>query len=212
MYPLEDQDPNWTYHNEEWDRVVDRWEHRRLLQENRCLTVFDSEQQPDERVTWNNNSEFSVDVPAGKADRWVYLYLDPVEHIWRNFKWEFVVSRQSQFKELQFGFRYHDFYNRYRFRHQDSHFHYDTVLNGEFYNSQNKVPYPMKTGAEYHVTIQAIDNQFSLTVNGQTILNEVDFLRRFPRGSCAIILWEDDDITPIRAKIHSLEVTEIVPE
>ncbi|WIV68827.1 hypothetical protein [Natrialbaceae archaeon AArc-T1-2] len=210
LYPLENQDPNWTYHTEDWERVVNRWEHRRALREGRSLTVLDNTQHPKERLTWDGDDAFSVDVPAGKEDRWVYLYLDRVEHSWRNFQWEFVVSRESQFKELQFGFRYHDFYNRYRFRHQDNHFHYDIVLNGDFHNSLNKTPCVMSNNEEHHVVIQSIENEFILKVDGEVLLKDIDFSRYFRRGSCAIILWEDDDVTPIQAKLHSMKVQELV--
>lgn len=209
LYPPK-ADVNWSYHDERWERVINRWEHRRQLQEGRALTVCDEPQNPGDRLTWHDDCSLSVDVPADSKDRWVYLSLDPRTHSWRNFRWEFQVTRKTPFKELQFGFRYRDFYNRYRFRHQNNHFNYDVVANGAFDNGIGRVQYPMELGRSYNVQIQAIGNRFSLVLNGETILDEFDFDRRYPRGSCAIILWEDDDETPIQASIDDIRIVELI--
>ena len=209
LYPLELESCGWVFHDERWNRVIHRHEHRRALSQERSLTVLDHPQEFSSALCWDGCEKLSVNVPDGQPDRWVYLYLDPIQHKWRNFRWELAVARDSDFRELQFGFRYADFYNRYRFRHEDDHWFFDIVSNGKFYNSIGWRYSPMKLGREYHVVIQAVNNRFSLTVDGVVLLDEFDFANLFPHGSAAIILWEDHSTPRIEARLRNLRVVEL---
>lgn len=208
LYPIEDPEPNWRSHDERWSRVVDRFEHREALQNGRALTVSEKTQDLSERVSWEGSDSLSIDVDADKSDRWVWLALDPEQHSWKDFRWEFDVTRHSEFRELQFGFRYNGFYNRHRFQHEYGKWRYEKVSNGAFYKHYDTQPFEMELGREYHVAIQAVDNRYTLEVDGQLIIEEVDFANSFPRGSCAIILWDDDEDVPIQADIRNMTVTE----
>ncbi len=68
----------------------------------------------------------------------------------------------------------------------------------------------MEIGKKYHFTIEAVGNWFTLNVDGETIIEEFDFEGDFPYGSCAIILWDKGDDTPIQANISNMEVTELI--
>lgn len=210
LYPKSDTSSEWISHNEEWERVVHRFKHREALQNERALTVSDETQNLSDRVSWNNQSSLIIDVPPEKADRWVWLALDPDKHSWRDFRWEFDVSRKSDFRELQFGFRYNGFYNRHRFQHEYGKLRYEKVHNGAFQKHYQAEPFEMELGREYHFAIEAIGNWFTLTVDGEKIIEEIDFAGDFPRGSCAIILWEDGSEVPIQAEIRNIKVTELV--
>lgn len=211
LYPLEERHfGEWRYHDENWIRVINRWDHRSELKAGKSLTIFDNQQDFTNRISWSGNENFTVDIPSGKDDRWAYLYLDPIQHHWRNFRWEFDLFRISDYKELQFGFRYRDFYNRYRFRYQDEAFHYDIVLNGEFFNSISVHPFKLEMNKKYHIVIEVVKNQFRLIINGETLLKEYDFNKHFSHGSCAIILWEDCSDPPIVTQINKMNVVELV--
>lgn len=209
LFPLADpvKHGGWTFRDENWVRVVQRDEHRRLLREGRALTVVDNEQEPNDEVECGCDGSVVADL-AVRRQAWVWLYLDPAHHSWRNFRWEFTARRDSDFRELQFGFRYQDFYNRYRFRHEDNHLHFDIALNGGFRNSIHRVPFRMNLGQEYCFAIEARDNRFALTVDGVVQLDEVDRQKLFPRGSVAVILWENDGKTPIKASVSDISVVE----
>lgn len=209
LYPLQTEGSGWIFHDEKWVRVIHRWEHRRVLQQGRSLTVFDNTQASGKELRWENPETLSVDVPASRADRWIYLYLNPTEHLWRDFRWEFVVSLDSDFQELQFGFRYIDFYNRYRIRYEGGYFCYDVVLNGAFYNNFGRRYFPMELAREYHITLYVRGRRFVLMVGDKVILDEFDFANHFPRGSVAIILWEIKHTPPIRAKLRNMKIVEI---
>jgi hypothetical protein len=210
LFPQEHDLPHggWTYHDENWVRVIHRHEHRRLLAEGRSLSVVDNPQEPSDEVVCGPDGSIVARVPPGPPQRWVWLHLDPVGNLWRDFRWDMTVRRDSAFRELQFGFRYLDFYNRYRFRHEDEQLHFDIVVNGAFRNSIHSVPFPMTLGRDYRYTIEARDNRFVLAVDGQVMLDEVDRERLFPRGSIAVIFWESDNSTPVAASIRDIRVVE----
>lgn len=211
LYPRGDEGPGggWIFHDETWVRVIHRFEHRRLLREGRALVVRDSRQPLSPEVICGADGSIRADVAPNTQQEWVWLHLDPGQNSWRNFRWEFTVRRDTDFRELQFGFRYVDFYNRYRFRYEDGRLHFDIVVNGMFWNSLSSVPFRMEPGREYRWRIEALDHRFTLAIDGQTLLDEIDRKRLFPRGSIAVIFWEDDAATPIRASINDHRAVEI---
>lgn len=199
----------WTFHDERWARIAHRWEHRRLLRQGRALVVDDERQEPSAGVVCSEDGSIAVDIQADGGERWVWLHLDPGRNLWRNFRWEFTARRDSRFRELQFGFRYNDFYNRYRFRHEADSLHFDIVANGRFRNGIHRKPFRMEPGRDHRYAIEARDDRFILTVDGSVVLDEVDGRQRFPRGSIAIVLWENDGRTPIRATITDIRAWEL---
>jgi hypothetical protein len=209
LWPRSSDHPaaHWTYHDEHWVRVVHRWAHRKVLSEGRALVVEDDIQQPSGNVKVSSTS-ISANVAADGSERWVYLYIDPRQNMWRNFRWRMTLRRDSEFRELQLGFRYIDFYNRYRFRHEDSRLIFDIVHEGACYNGIHETPFPMVLGRDYRFEIEARENRFLLSVDGVQLLDEVDPLGLFPRGSVAVILWQDDRQTAIRALFNNMEVVE----
>lgn len=211
IYPLAgaDRHGDWIYHDEKWVRIIHRWEHRHVLRTGRALLVKDNPQEPTAEVRLDPSGSIDVDAAPLTDHEWVYLYLDPRENSWRNFRWEFSVKRDSDFRELQFGFRYVDFYNRYRFRHQEGFLHYDIVTGGRFRNSIRQVPFRMELGRCYRYEIEVRNFRFTLKVDGNVYLDELDPDRLFPRGSIACIFWEKDGKTPIRASISETQVVEI---
>lgn len=210
LFPLPDapRSGGWTYRDQDWIRVIHRAEHRRLLGEGRALTVIDNEQQPAADVVCGPDGSITADVAATSRQTWVWLYLDPSRHSWADFRWEFTVRRESNFRELQFGFRYVDFYNRYRFRHEAGHLHFDIAVNGVFRNSICQVPFHMNLGQEYRFAIEARDHRFVLKVDGVVMLDEIDRERLFPRGSIAIIFWESDGKTAVKSRVADITVVE----
>jgi hypothetical protein len=209
LYPRLDSASEWTYHDERWVRVVHRWEHRQMLREGRSLVVADNQQTPPAIVGLQDPTVIRADVPADGEERWVCVYLDPVQNQWRNFRWSFTARRDSSFREFQFAFRYVDFYNRYRFRQEDDQLHFDVVQEGVFYNSIAVVPLRMEMGRDYHFDVEVREQRFLLYVDGHLMLDEVDPLDLIRRGSIAVILWENDLETPIKAVLEKIRVEEI---
>lgn len=211
LYPCSKNHKNkWVYHDENWCKVIDRWKHRKEIEKNRSLTLFETQQNPSNRIEWASDRNLTINSDENKADRWVYLHLTVNEHYWRNYKWSFEISRSTDFKELQFGFRYQDFYNRYRFRYQNNAFHYDIVLNGNFYNSISRCPFKIKKGNKYQIDIVVFDNRFILKVNDKVLLDEYDFMNHFSHGPCAIILWEEEREPSIKSEIKNMNVVELI--
>jgi hypothetical protein len=132
--------------------------------------------------------------------------LDPQKHAWDNYSWRFRVRRDSYFRELQFGFRYQDFYNRYRYRLEDDHIYFDKVIRGGFLNAFSAVPFRMELGVWYDVRIDAFANRFRFFVDGVLMLDDFDFQNSFPVGPIAVILWESNGATDIVASVGPMEV------
>lgn len=201
---------NWIFHDEDWIRVINRKQHREKVRQDLPLDVIDNWQEVTEEVNLIDNGEIEVNGETKTNDEWVYLYLDSNDYNWRNFSWQFSVCRESFFRELQFGFRYKDFYNRYRFRFENNRIFFDEVRKGTFYNNIASVKFPMELGVWYDVRIDIFGNNFKLYVDGNLKMNEYDFKNYFEEGSIALILWEDKEMYDIKCKfgpmhIYSLE-------
>jgi hypothetical protein len=141
------------------------------------------------------------------ADQWIYLHLDPLKHSWSRFSWQFDVRRITAFRELQFGLRYVDFYNRYRIRFEQDHVFFDVVDNGRFFNRLAVARFPMQLGRWYALRIDASETLFTLHVDGTLLLRATDSTERFSRGSIAVILWEDIGRCSLDAEFRGMSVS-----
>jgi hypothetical protein len=200
------QRQEWIYHNEDWTRVRNRFEDRRRLRSGLMVTTVDNVQAWTPEATITPTGEIAFDLRTTTDDEWIYLHLDPRRYDWADFSWEFEVRRDTAFRELQFGFRYKDFYNRYRYRFEGDEVVFDICRDGKMVHGLNRAPLPMQLGRWYHVRIDAIDDCFRCFINGKLLLTDFDRRNSFPTGSIAIILWENDGKTDIRAAVRSLRV------
>jgi hypothetical protein len=165
------------------------------------IRVTDNPQEPTKEVAFWEDGTIRFNGKTEATDEWICLYLDPEKYRWDNFSWEFSVQRDTYFKELQFAFRYQDFYNRYRYRFQDDHIYFDKHIKGVFYSGFSSIPFHMDLGVNYHIRIDAYNNNFRCYVNEKLMMNEFDFDNSFPVGSIAIILWEKDGVTDMKAAV-----------
>jgi hypothetical protein len=200
----------WIFHDEDWIRVRRRWEHRRLVAEGRALDVVDNVQEPTDEVTFLEDGTIHFDGKAKTNDEWIYLYLDPGKYSWDNYSCNFRIRRDTYFKELQLGFRYQDFYNRYRYRFENDHIYFDKVIKGRFRNYFGSVPFHMDLGVWYDVRIDIYGNNFKCYVDGTLMLDDHDFDNNFPIGSVAVILWEKDGATDIKAAIGPMSIRRLL--
>jgi len=197
---------DWIFHDERWERVVRRFEQREALFRGQAVTADDSPQFPTDEICFGTDGTLMFSGITISSDEWLYLHLDPERFQWKDFSWQFEVRRLSAFRELQFGFRYQDFYNRYRYRFENDCVWFDLVVNGQFYNGLSATPFRMKIGEWYRVRIDAVGRLFRLYVNGDLISIDYDINDRFSDGPVAMILWEDDGLTNIQAEVRSLTV------
>jgi hypothetical protein len=197
---------NWIFHDENWIRVVNRREHRAMLAKNLPLSVVDNHQEISKEVSFEKDGLINFEGHTSCNDEWLYLYLDPARYCWNNYTWQLKIKRDTPFKEFQFGFRYQDFYNRYRYRIQDDKVYFDKVINGRFYNSCSVAPFKMELGVWYDIRIDVFGNMFKLHINKKMVLADFDFDNNFSTGSIAIILWENDFATDIRASVGQINV------
>jgi hypothetical protein len=201
---------NWIFHDENWIRVVHRREHRAKLAKKLPLSVKDNNQEISKEVCFEKDGLIDFKGHTSCNDEWLYLYLDPKQYCWNNYTWQLKIKRDTNFKEFQFGFRYQDFYNRYRYRIQDDNVHFDKVINGRFYNSYSVAPFKMDLGVWYDIRIDVFNNMFKLHINHKMVLNDFDFDNNFSTGSIAIILWENDFATDIRASVGQINIYKLV--
>ena len=200
---------DWIYHDERWIRVMDRSKHRRLVAAGIKPQVVDNRQNPTGEVLINNGTIDFTGIPNSK-DKWFYLYLDPATYAWRDHSFKIAIRRDTDFREFQFGFRYRDFYNRYRFRLESDHIFFDKVTKGKFYNRLGAAPFKMVHGVTYELRVDITGNRYRCFIDGKPMLDEFDFSAEFESGSIAIILWEHDGVTPISAGIGPIEVRELI--
>jgi len=199
----------WVFYDETWAHVVNRWEFRRALADGKPVTVTDPPRPLPAEVRISPKGLIAVD-GAAAPDKWFYLYLDPQSCSWSNYSWKLRLRRLSDFKELQLAFRYQDFYNRYRYRFQDGKLCFDMVVNGQFRADLSVISCPLEIGRSYDVEIRAVGSRFECWVDGRLMSRDYDPENRFPAGPIAVILWEDDGVTPIRAELALQTVTELI--
>lgn len=195
----------WVFHDESWVHIVRRWEFRRALARGEAVTATEPTQPLPEEVRIWPDGLIAIDGTAG-PDKWYYLNLDPRACPWTDYSWKLQVRCLSEFKELQLAFRYQDFYNRYRYRFQDGKLAFDMVVNGQFRADLSVCTRPLELGRAYDVEIRALGNRFECWVDGQLMSRDYDPENRFPTGPIAVILWEDDGATAIRAELALQEV------
>ena len=199
----------WIFHDENWVHIIDRFEHRRVLAQGLQLNVIENPQAPTDEVIYKRNGSIRFEGKTKTNDEWIYLYLEPEKYQWENYEWKFRIRRDTLFREFQFGVRYLDFYNRYRYRFENNHIYFDKVLNGRFYNAYGVVSFHMELGVWYDIKIVAYKNNFRCYINDKLMLNDYDFDNDFPKGSIALILWEDNGRTDIKADVGPIFVYEI---
>lgn len=202
---------HWVFHDEDWVRVIHRREHRRLVAAGQPLNVLDNRQKPTQEVAFLEDGTIRFTGRTETKDEWLYLYLDPAEYAWSDYVWKFRIRRDTHFREFQFGFRYRDFYNRYRYRFENDYIYLDKVVKGQFYNGYGSVPFRMELGVWYDVEIRVWKNRFECCIDGALLLTDCDSANHFPTGSIAIILWEDDGATDLSAAIGPIRVSALVP-
>jgi hypothetical protein len=199
----------WVFHNENWVRVIHRREHRRIVAAGKPLEVVDNLQKPTKEVTFLEDGTIQFNGKAETKDEWFYLYLDSEKHRWYNYSWQVRIRRDSYFREFQLGFRYQDFYNRYRYRIENDYIYFDKVVRGKFLNHFGSSPFHMVLGVWYDVRIDIYENNFKCYVNGILMLDDIDFDNSFPFGSIALILWENDGVTDIKASVGPMSICEL---
>ncbi len=203
--PLRD----WIFHDASWPRVVSRFADRERVRRGEAVEADDSPQVAGDRVRMGAAGLEACDAPAC-PDNWLYLHLDPATHPWTDYRWSFEVRRLSEFHELQLAFRYVDFYNRYRYRFEDGCLHFDVVHQGRFHNSLSRVACPLEPGTWHAIEIDVVDDVFACRVDGRVRSVDFDPQRRFARGPVAVILWEDDGRTPLRAEFRHTSIRPLV--
>lgn len=196
----------WIFHDETWERIKHRFEDRKMLLKNLLVERNDVPQKLTSEVTFREDGTIEFDGKAESKEEWLYLHLDPDRFSWDNYRITFQFKRETDFRELQFGFRYHDFYNRYRYRFENNSIFFDKVINGRFYNGLSATPFPMELGRFYKVSIDSFENRFKCFVDDKLMSKDYDFSNDFPRGSAAIILWENDARTNIKGILGSFQI------
>ena len=201
----------WIFHDENWIRVRYRWEHRRMVAAGVQPEVTDNRQEPTSEGEFSQDGTIRFLGKTKTDDDWLYLYLDPEKYAWDDYCWKLRDRRETRFREFQLGFRYQDFYNRYRYRFEKDHVYFDKVVKGRFHNEFGSAPFRMELGVWYDVEIHAYKNRFKCYINGSVVLDDFDFDENFRSGSIAIILWEKNGVTDIRAAVGPIGVYRLVP-
>jgi len=196
----------WIFHDENWNHIINRWENRYLLSQGHKLSTRDNYQTATDEIIFHPTGVVQFAGQTTSYDEWLYLYLDPNVWAWRNFSWNMPICKQSDFKEFQFGFRYKDFYNRYRYRFQDNKICFDIIKNGCFYNNLSSIPFKMTLGKYYNLRIEAKENHFVCYIDEKLMLYNIDFHNYFPVGSVAIILWENNGFNNLRGLVGPIKI------
>lgn len=202
----------WIFHDENWIRVTQLHEHRRILKDGLELNIVDNYQNLTEEVSFSEDGTINFIGKTETRNEWLYLFLDPVIFNWSNYSWQFRIRRDTYFREFQFAFRYQGFANRYRYRFENDCIYFDKVIDLKFYNGVGKVPFHMELGVWYDIRIDVYEDNFRFYVNGVLMMNDFDFARNFSTGSIATILWEDNGITDIRAAVGPMSVRKLDAE
>lgn len=200
----------WIFHDENWVRVKHRSAHRRMVAAGSPLRITDNMQEPTKEVTFLEDGTMRFDGKTETMDEWICLYLDPQKYQWDNYSWKFSIQRDTYFREFQFAFRYQDFYNRYRFRFENDYIYFDKHIKGVFYSGLNSVPFHMDLRVPYDVRIDAYGNNFRCYISGTLMMNEFDFDNTLPIGSIAIILWEKNGVTDMKAAVGPMCVYQLL--
>lgn len=191
---------NLIYKNETWQVVKNRFNDRYLKFFNVPLSTVDTVCTDDKTVIRGNNMYFNT---FGLLDDWIYFYI--MDYSQKNYELKFNAVFNTEFREIQFGFRYYDFYNRYRFRIENDYLHFDVVHKGQFYNSLQTELFKVTVDKDYEFTIAVKDNKFSFISNGIVIMTITDNLSLFNKGSVALILWDDSGNSNIKCAFTDIQ-------
>jgi hypothetical protein len=196
----------WIFHNETWERIEHRFEDRKKIAKNIPVQRNDDPQELTDEVEFLEDGAIRFDGRTKSSEEWLYLHLDPKRYAWNDYRMEFRFKRETGFRELQFGFRYQDFYSRYRYRFENNKIFFDKVIRGRFYNGLSAVPFKMESGKYYKITIDVFGNRFRCLVDDRLMSEDFDIANDFAKGSAAIILWENDSRTDITGTLRAFKV------
>lgn len=194
-----------VYKNEEWEVVKNRFH-------DRFLKFFNFPVGSNDNICSDKKTRIVGDTlyfdSEGLTDDWIYLYLKDYSLI--NYELKFDAVFYSSFREIQFGFRYIDFYNRYRFRIENGFLHFDIIKKGQFYNSLFVEPFLIRANENYSFLILVKDDKFSFLSNGRVLMTITDPLNLFTKGGIAFILWEDCGESNIKGAFKSIQFNSII--
>lgn len=198
----------WIFHDENWIRIKRFYEYQPLVNAGFQPKVVDNHQKPTNEVSFLKDGTIVFNEKTTNDYEWLYLFLDPEKYQWDNFSWKFSIRRDTYFRELQFAFRYQDLYNRYRCRFENNHIYFDKIINCKFYNEIGSVLFPMDLGVWYDVRIDIHENYFGCYVDDMLKIENFD--KDLINGSIAIILWEDNGKTDIKAAVGPMTVHKLM--
>lgn len=193
-----------TYKNEDWEVVKYRFHDRFLKFFNLPTRSKDNDCFDNKCRIVNNNLYFKS---RGLKDDWIYFYLQDLSL--HNYTLNFDAVFQSKFREIQFGFRYLDFYNRYRFRIEDNYLHFDVVRKGQFYNSLVSVPLHLQCNKSYAFNIVVKDDKYSFLCDRKVLMTVIDRVGIFKKGAVALILWDDSGESNIEGSYQNVRFDQI---
>jgi len=188
------------YKDETWNVVKNRFNDRYLKFFNVPLATTDNVCIDNKTKIEGNKMYFNT---SGLLDDWIYFYI--MDYSQKNYELKFDAVFNTEFREIQWGFRYYDFYNRYRFRIENDELHFDVVHKGQFYNSLRTEPFKIIVDEIYKFSIVVKDNKFSFVSNGNVVMTITDELLLFNKGSVAIILWDDSGNSNIKCAYNNIQ-------
>jgi len=138
---------------------------------------------------------------ADSDDEWCFVR---TAGDWHDFTWTLDVCRHTDFREFAFNFRYHDFDNRYRYRFEGGRLYFDKKQHGRWHNHLASVPVSLPLGVSRRIEITARGERFVCFVDGRLALASRD--ADLAGGGLAVVAWETDGRTPIRASVRGARV------
>ena len=136
------------------------------------------------------------------SNDWLYLYSN--NNI-GDFKLDFCLTLQSEFKEFQVAFRHVSIFERLRFRIvQNRDLVFEVVSRGVFYNNLISTPCSLEIKKMYHISIMAYQFQYVFCLDKTPLLIIDDYHRRFNCGGLAFIAWD-----PVSPSCINCEITNI---
>ena len=194
------------YRNETWERVRNRFADRPRLFYGFPIRSRDHA-CPDEKVTYRT-ARFDVE-SCDIDDDWVWMEVS--EGLPNDLRLSLTFLLAAPVKEVQFGVRYVDFYNRYRFRFQDGYLHFDIVVRGAFLNGLARVPFRLEVGRPYRLDVDVVANALQASLDGIPTLTVRDPFRLFRRGGVALIFWDDRPGHDVALTVSDVTVRALEP-
>jgi hypothetical protein len=195
---------SFIYKDQTWNVVLNRFSDR--FRKFYYIPIF-----TDNNYCFNNKVQCSSNTITFNSnsleDDWIYMY-SSIKSL-GNYKLSFHAKFDSYFREIQFGIRYIDFYNRYRFRIEEGYLHFDIVKDGQFYNSLKSEPFLINLSKTYSFKIIVNNNEYSFECDGDVIMTIHDEILLFNDGSFAFILWDDSGNSNIKAHYSDISLIPI---